>query len=138
MLGLSKKEDLWIWCRGDNHRFSDNFESWEFECGDLESPCDCLIHIIDTRLIDRLECLRDDLRRPIHISSGYRCIAHNGLVRGAKNSRHLYGLAADIAVHTLTGAFLHAAADGFFKRFGIGSGYLHVDIDDENEATWTY
>ncbi len=34
--------------------------------------------------------------RPIHVNSGYRCLALNKKIGGARNSQHLYGLAADI------------------------------------------
>ncbi len=34
--------------------------------------------------------------RTIHVSSGFRCIALNSAVGGAKESRHMRGLAADI------------------------------------------
>ena len=34
--------------------------------------------------------------RPIHINSGYRCATLNTKIGGAKNSRHMDGLAADI------------------------------------------
>lgn len=33
---------------------------------------------------------------PIHVNSGYRCAALNAAVGGAKKSRHMEGLAADI------------------------------------------
>ncbi len=34
--------------------------------------------------------------RPIHVNSGYRCLALNRKIGGARNSQHLHGLAADI------------------------------------------
>lgn len=48
-------------------------------------------------LAEGLELVRSALgNRPIHINSGYRCEALNMRVGGAKSSRHLHGLAADI------------------------------------------
>jgi uncharacterized protein YcbK (DUF882 family) len=34
--------------------------------------------------------------KPIHVNSGYRCPALNTAIKGARNSMHLQGLAADI------------------------------------------
>lgn len=34
--------------------------------------------------------------KPIHVNSGYRCPALNAAIKGADNSMHLQGLAADI------------------------------------------
>lgn len=43
-----------------------------------------------------LQPLRDHLRQPIVINSGYRCSALNNAVGGVANSQHLTGEAADI------------------------------------------
>lgn len=45
-----------------------------------------------------LESLRDKFARPVVISSGYRPLALNDLVRGAQSSDHLTGSAADFHV----------------------------------------
>lgn len=51
------------------------------------------------RLIGRvLQPLRDHLRRPIVISSGFRSAAVNQVVGGARTSQHTRGEAADIYV----------------------------------------
>lgn len=43
-----------------------------------------------------LQPLRDAMKFPIIITSGYRCTALNKAVGGVENSYHLQGLAADI------------------------------------------
>lgn len=45
-----------------------------------------------------LQPLRDWLRKPVEVSSGYRSEEVNRLVGGVKNSQHLTGEAADIRV----------------------------------------
>lgn len=45
-----------------------------------------------------LEPLREQFNTPIIISSGYRCPKLNTAVKGASNSNHLYGYAADIRI----------------------------------------
>ena len=44
-----------------------------------------------------LELVRTALgERPLHVNSGYRCLALNDKIGGAKNSIHMAGFAADI------------------------------------------
>jgi zinc D-Ala-D-Ala carboxypeptidase len=43
-----------------------------------------------------LQPLRDALGSPVKINSGYRCPSLNKSIRGAKNSQHMHGQAADI------------------------------------------
>lgn len=45
-----------------------------------------------------LQPLRDELKTPIYINSGFRSAAVNKRVGGAKNSAHLFGRAADIKI----------------------------------------
>lgn len=47
-------------------------------------------------LVKSLEMLRDEVRHPIGVTSGYRDPAHNLAVGGASNSQHLYGNAIDV------------------------------------------
>jgi uncharacterized protein YcbK (DUF882 family) len=53
-------------------------------------------------LAKNLQVLRDEVKRPITISSGYRSSEHNASVGGARNSRHILGDAADIKVQGMT------------------------------------
>lgn len=45
---------------------------------------------------DVLQPIREAWGGPIVVGSGYRCLALNKAVKGASNSDHLYGAAADI------------------------------------------
>lgn len=60
--------------------------------------CDNLLNLI----FYVLQPLRDKLGKPIIINSGYRCQKLNAAVKGAANSQHLAGQAADIRVNALT------------------------------------
>lgn len=62
-----------------------------------------------------LQPLRDKLKKPIIITSGFRNTKVNELVGGAKNSQHLYGQAADITVSGMSTAQLF----DFVKNSGI-------------------
>lgn len=65
------------------------------------------INSLDNLLYLICECLqpiREYIKRPMIISSGYRCKALNTTVGGVKNSAHLYGRAADFVINGLTPA----------------------------------
>ena len=53
--------------------------------------------MIDRELVEKMQALRDKLGKKVKVTSGYRCVKHNASkdVGGSKQSRHLYGIAAD-------------------------------------------
>lgn len=53
-------------------------------------------------IVNILQPLRNALKKPVSVSSGYRCPAVNKLVGGKPNSQHLKGQAADITVKGMT------------------------------------
>jgi uncharacterized protein YcbK (DUF882 family) len=116
---------------------SEHFSRSEFRCA-----CNCGLDTIDPTLVRHLEHARMLLARPIHITSGIRCPAHNRAVKGEPNSAHLIGLASDIACpssyerYDLLMALLTAA----FARVGIGKDFIHVDIDrtKPRDICWLY
>lgn len=63
--------------------------------------------VLDNLLVLITECLqpiREYIGKPIRVTSGYRCQTLNSLpsIRGAKNSHHLTGQAADIVISGIT------------------------------------
>lgn len=75
---------------GDKTHLTKDFSRYEFEC-----PCGCSSQMVDQELADKLQIIRSKLGKKIKVTSGYRCIKHNAKVDGSKQSRHLYGIAAD-------------------------------------------
>ena len=53
------------------------------------------IHMDET-FMEKLDELRDKLKQPMTISSGYRSEAHNMAIGGSKRSAHLKGCAVDV------------------------------------------
>lgn len=116
---------------------SEHFSTEEFachHCGKLDT--------ISPRLIELLEQLRKNCGRPIHINSGYRCPVHNANVGGVKNSQHVLGTAADLAVPS-------EMSFGEFKWYieqlpfdGIGlypfDNFIHVDVRDGGVGSKIY
>ena len=74
-----------------------NFNKREFDSKDgAEIPDEVLQNVKE--LATNLQVLRDELKAPITINSGYRSPSHNARVGGAKRSQHLLGTASDIVV----------------------------------------
>lgn len=116
--------------KGSKEILSTNFKSNEFDCHGI--GC-CDITLIDTKLIDYLQKIRNHFGQPITINSGYRCSFHNKAVGGANGSRHTKGEAADIAVKNTPPAEVAKYAESI-GILGIGlyetskDGYfVHID-----------
>jgi hypothetical protein len=81
--------------------------------------------------MDRLQELRDLLVKPLIVRSAYRSPMHNRAVGGAKASKHMDGMAFDIAManHEPT-AFEAAAREVGFLGLGYypRSGFMHIDL----------
>lgn len=82
-------------------KLTNNFNLSEFRSKDgAEFPANVIINIRE--LATNLQVLRDHLGVSISISSAYRSPAHNAKIGGAKNSKHITGMASDIKVRGLT------------------------------------
>lgn len=82
-------------------------------------------------LVEMLDHLRDYVRTPLIINSGYRTKEHNIKVKGAKNSAHLRGLAVDIRCtqSDLRYRILDGAFAFNFRRIEVTNLHIHLDID---------
>jgi uncharacterized protein YcbK (DUF882 family) len=97
---------------------------------------------MNPELLQKLEKLSALYGSKLRVTSGYRSPAHNASVGGASNSAHLRGYAVDI----YTGSYENNIKLGRlaktlgFKRFGVGSTFIHLDIDPNltQNAVWTY
>lgn len=99
----------------------------EFEC-----PC-CDENLIDMRLVNRLNTVRDRASTPVVINSGYRCPEHNRAVGSTiPDSAHVKGLAADISTPGSSDRFkiLGALIHNGFTRIGVYKTFIHCDIDE--------
>lgn len=86
--------------------------------------------LVHPALVSLLETIRQHFGRPVTINSGYRSPAHNRRIGGAKNSRHLWGMAADIVVKGIPpaevaeyAATLDPGGLGRYKTF------THLDVE---------
>jgi len=115
-------------------KLTNNFSLQEFnsKCG-RDMPNKVMINIIE--LAKNLQVLRDAVAKPITITSGYRSPEHNAKVKGAKNSQHIFGTAADIKVQGMTPKEVALVIEtlikeGKMKEGGIGvyNSWVHYDI----------
>lgn len=60
------------------------------------NPPDAVVNNLKALCVNILQPLREAIRIPLQISSGYRCPALNTRIGGATNSQHVTGNAADI------------------------------------------
>lgn len=81
--------------KGQSEKVSEHFNSIEFDCHG--AGC-CSQTIVNEKLIEYLEKIRNHFNAPITITSPYRCPTHNSRIGGAVGSRHSKGDAADIVV----------------------------------------
>ena len=89
-------------------RLSANFTLWEFIYSESALKYGLMqdqLSITEKEILNIkrlcqnvLQPLRNEMRCPIRINSGYRSKALNEKINGAKNSDHLFGKAADIYI----------------------------------------
>jgi uncharacterized protein YcbK (DUF882 family) len=115
-------------------KLTDNFSLIEFKSKDgADFPADVLSNII--RLADALQIIRNELGKPISITSGYRSPEHNLKVKGAVNSKHIQGLAADFKVSGMIPNEVFLIVDRLINEGKIPQGglkayktWVHYDI----------
>lgn len=130
--------------KGSNEILSKNFGLFEFDC-----RCDkCYRTLVDSRLIDLLEKLRAELRMPVLVTSGYRCVNRQSYLRwlgfetAKQVSAHELGKAVDIVVRGLSGVEIAQSADRVgFPSIGQALLWCHLDVrglDDGKIRKWNY
>lgn len=103
-----------------------NFVRPEFACN-----CGCGFDTVDAETLFIVQDVRDKFGRPVRVTSGCRCPEWNRRVGGAKNSKHLLGMAIDFIV---PGVSPKVVADYIRKKYPKASvkeymkkGFVHVD-----------
>lgn len=121
-------------------KLTTNFSLSEFNKHKFEVPNDVLRNLIE--LAKNLQVLRDEVKKPIKITSGYRPAELNAKVNGVKGSRHITGQAADFKIEGYTPKQVAAViekliAEGRMKQGGIGtySTWTHYDVRG-TQARW--
>lgn len=89
-------------------------------------------------LAEGLERCRAVLGRPMYVTSGYRSPRLNAIVRGARNSAHMTGLAADFKVPDMTARdvclILRAHPEIGFDQIIHEGSWTHIAFPAEGDA----
>lgn len=129
---------------------TEHFKVSEFTC-----HCGCGFNVIDQRVINMAETIRQALGVPVKVGSGCRCEKRNTAVGGvkkkydkagkllSKGSNHMYGLAADLncslgaAKMFETVKKLHAEGKlpdlDYCIRYRWG---IHIDCGGKRKSLW--
>lgn len=82
-----------------------------------------------TKLASVLDDIREEIDQPIFITSGFRCASVNSYYKGAKNSFHLVGRAADLKYSSLLYETIMEHRSKFKEVIlNYSKGYIHVSI----------
>jgi uncharacterized protein YcbK (DUF882 family) len=112
------------------------FQLKEFAC-----PC-CGANNIDRKFVELLDKIREQYGKPMYITSGYRCAAHNQAVGGVPESAHVDGVAADIGCSLAADRMrlVEIAIGEGFRRIGIAKTFIHLDISTTlpQNLIWLY
>ena len=121
-----------------------NFTTNEMACG-----C-CGKSDMDDEFMRVLQSIRDEMQRPLKITSGFRCEKHNSKVSSTgKSGPHTFAKAADILISGADAMRLFAVAQkhgvsgvGMSQRGDHAKRFVHLDILSPDEGprptVWTY
>ncbi len=120
-------------------QLTNHFTKEEFDC---KCGCGNGDIVISEKLVWELECVREAYKKPMRITSGIRCLAHNRKIGSRDTSSHVKGLAADIHctdMWTRLELVRRLLRDGEFERIGINKKFIHVDVDyDKPRGIFVY
>lgn len=110
------------------------FNRSEFKC-----KCGKCDHVaVDYELLNVLNEFREWIKKPVIITSGNRCPEYNKAIGGAKNSKHMYSIAADIQVKGVNPTEIYEYFNMRYPdKYGLGlySSWVHIDVREE-KARW--
>ena len=122
-------------------KLTKNFSLWEFKCRDgSDVPDEYMCNV--RKLSENLQVLRDIVKEPIRVISGYRSKKYNTRIGGARKSQHMTAKAADIKISSMSPSEVkelieNLIAVGAMQRGGVGiyKTFVHYDIRGYN-ARW--
>lgn len=126
-----------IYQKGSSENLSANFKIREFDC--KGAGC-CSQTKVDEKLVEYLQQIRDKFQKPVYIQSGYRCPTHNAKVENAASkSKHMDGLAADIAVEGVAPLEVAQLAESIgVKGIGLYDDFVHIDTRQKKSFWYSH
>ena len=112
-----------------DYNITQDFKYSEFKCKDgtdVPEAYQIYMQICATEL----QLLRNEINKPIIITSAYRTPEHNKKVGGTTSSYHLQAKAVDIKVNGMKpyDLAIWAARVTSFMGFGIANSFIHLDL----------
>lgn len=104
----------------------EHFKVKEFACKDGSN-----LVLIDEKLANLLENIREHFEKPVHINSAFRTESWNDAVGGSRYSRHLAGEAADIWVKDVKPQDIALYTDSILGKTGgiiCYTNFVHIDV----------
>jgi len=122
-------------------KLTTNFSLSEFQSKDgAEFPSGVIGKL--TELAYALQIIRNELKVPISITSGYRSPEHNRKIGGAQESTHMQGIAADFKANGMAPTAVAAIIERLIREKKIPQGglkayasWVHYDIRG-TKARW--
>lgn len=105
---------------------TEHFQVWEFACKDGSN-----LVLIDEKLADLLEKIRNFFGKKTYINSAFRTESWNDAVGGSRYSKHLAGEAADIWIKDVKPHDIALYADSVLDKTGgiiCYTNFVHVDV----------
>lgn len=96
---------------------------------------------IKEMVLQVLQPLRDYIKKPILINSGYRCLKLNAAVGGVPTSQHVQGQAVDIAVKGITPFEIAQAVLDLYLPFDqliLYNSFVHLSISPRDRRQLLY
>lgn len=114
----------------------------EYDCHCENSSCNETR--VNGELLELVQMLRARVGRPLVITSGFRCAAHQqelrerGMETASGVSSHELGMAVDLYCSTLDSEYLAKEAEKVgFNNIGLGKKFIHLDVRD-GKRRWVY
>ena len=109
---------------------SENFKVREFACKDGSDKV-----LVCSELVSMLQAIRSHYGKPVAITSGYRTATYNVSIKGAKDSYHVKGMAADFTVKDVSPTKVRSDIEAgriagvASSKIGLGyyASFTHVD-----------
>jgi uncharacterized protein YcbK (DUF882 family) len=116
------------------------FDLKEFACKCKDKNCEGKPPQLrmNPTLIQALNRIREELGKPIRVTSAFRCTAHNAAVGGVPHSTHRTGYAADIQCEDMDKLLELVEAEKEFRGIGVAKTFIHVDVRPTPRKRWTY
>lgn len=118
-----------------------NFKLEEFACHD-GTPVPKKYHANVKLLAQNLQVLRDTIKEPIRINSGYRTPEYNNEIGGESNSKHMIAQAADITIQNKSPRQVYNIIERLISEkkmrqggLGLYRGFVHYDVRG-NKQRW--